>query len=208
MFTGIITEIGKVKNVRRRGGFVTLEIACLKTLESSALGDSVSVNGVCLTVTSKSAFLSFDVVSNTLLNSNLKRLKTGDTVNLENALKMGEDVSGHLVSGHVDGERKVKKNIKSSSGWIFEVKKNPEDRTFVISKGSVSVDGVSLTVAENHLDFFRIFLIPYTLEDTTLAKKKAGSYVNVEYDVMGKYAAGKYQQGTLSIDNLRTKGFI
>jgi len=189
MFTGIIREIGQVKGIRRKGDLFTLDISCVQAYESSKLGDSVAVNGVCLTVSRKKEWLSFDVVKNTLAKTNLKRLKGGDHVNIENALRMGEDIGGHMVTGHVDGERKIRKNHKSSAGWLLEISKIPEDRDMLIPKGSVTVDGVSLTVAEDHPAFFRIFLIPFTLKDTTLPEKKIGSYVNIEFDMLGKYAA-------------------
>jgi riboflavin synthase len=121
---------------------------------------------------------------------------------------MGDDGSGHLVSGHVDGERKIKKNVKGPSGWIMEIRKFPEDRDLTVNKGSVAVDGVSLTVAEDNAEFFRIFLIPYTLGDTTLSEKKTGDYVNVEYDIIGKYADKKNRKVILTFDKLQEKGFI
>jgi riboflavin synthase len=208
MFTGIIREIGKVKKISRSGYLHTIDVLCPKTAEFSAIGDSVAVNGVCLTVTGKSRFLSFDVVSNTLENTNIKRLKPGDDVNLENALKAGDDISGHMVSGHVDGERKVRRNFKGSTGWLLEVNKKTEDRDLIVPKGSVAVDGVSLTVADDLSGFFRVFLIPYTLRDTILSKKTAGSYVNIEFDMLGKYALGKVHEGSMSADKLEKKGFF
>jgi len=208
MFTGIIREIGKVKGIRHRGAFMVLDVACSKTLEVSVPGDSVAVNGVCLTLTRKSSVLSFDVVSNTAENTNLKRLKCGSEVNLENALKMGDDVSGHIVSGHIDGERKIKKNVCNSSGWVLEVMKSREDEGLVVQKGSVAIDGVSLTVAMDEAKFFRIFLIPYTLNDTTLSNKNSGDYVNVEYDILGKYATRNAARSFLTADRLKENGFI
>ena len=208
MFTGIIREIGKVKGVRRKGSVKELDIYCPKTLESSGLGDSVAVNGVCLTVSRKGDLLSFDVVSNTTRKTNLKRLKAGDFVNLENALKMGQDISGHIVSGHIDGERKIRKNLKNSSGQVLEISKIEDDRGLVVPRGSVAIDGISLTVAEDFKDLFRIFLIPYTLKDTTLAEKRPGNYVNVEYDVMGKYASGRDMSNALTTEKLKKNGFI
>jgi riboflavin synthase len=207
MFTGIITEIGTVKGLSPGKGSARLEISCIKTPADIREGDSVAVNGVCLSALNRKNPLAFDVVGNTLGNTNLKRLRRGDKVNLEKALKLGDNISGHLVSGHIDGERKVKKNISTRLGRELDIEMLPGDDKYLVSKGSVAVDGVSLTVARSNKGSFSIYLIPHTLENSTLVSRKAGEYVNVEYDMMGKYAA-KRARGPITLDMLDEKGFI
>ncbi|NQT32131.1 MAG: riboflavin synthase, partial [Candidatus Omnitrophica bacterium] len=149
MFTGIITEIGKLKNVVRKGSSHALQIACKNTGEGLKLGDSVAINGACLSIVDASkGALSFDVVENTWQKTNLKRLTSGDSVNMENALRMGEALSGHMVSGHIDGERKIKNIQKNAKECFLDVEMLPGDEKHIVPKGSVALDGVSLTVGE------------------------------------------------------------
>jgi len=208
LFTGIIVEVGKVKGLVRKGGFARLKIACDKVKEGVNIGDSIAVNGVCLSVTDKNGDIFFDVVENTLETTDLKRLKVGDTVNLENALRLGDTVSGHMVSGHIDGERKIKNNKITSKGWVLDIGTLPGDEKYLVPKGSVAIDGVSLTVGEVPRGMFRIFLIPHTLKNTTLELKKTGDYVNVEFDMMAKYAEKGKSKGSVSEGMLRENGFF
>ncbi|MGB2600123.1 MAG: riboflavin synthase [Candidatus Omnitrophota bacterium] len=208
MFTGIIKEIGKVKKITRKGSSFSLQVACADVNKDVQAGDSVAANGVCLSaVSSDSGSVTFDVVKNTFDTTNLKRLKAGDAVNLEDALRMGDKVSGHMVTGHVDGERAIKGNTKTAKGWAIDISALSGDEKYLVSKGAVAVDGVSLTIGELHGGSFRIFLIPHTLENTTLKLKKAGDYVNVEFDMMGKYAEKKKLKNPITEDMLRDKGF-
>ncbi|MFQ5952333.1 MAG: riboflavin synthase [Candidatus Omnitrophota bacterium] len=208
MFTGIIREIGSVKRIKRSGTSFCLEVACGDINKDLEAGDSVAVNGVCLSVIGKdSGGVSFDVVKNTFDVTDLKRLKAGNAVNLEGALRMGDKVSGHMVTGHVDGERVVKNNMNTSKGWMIEVSTLAGDEKYLVSKGAVAVDGVSLTVGELCPGSFKIFLIPHTLENTNLKLKKNGDYVNVEFDIMAKYAE-KGLKNPITEDMLRDKGFI
>ena len=208
MFTGIITEIGEVKSIVRKGPSARLEIACKKVGKDINLGDSVAVNGVCLSVVDASDSLFFDVVGNTLSKTVFKRLKAGDAVNLESALKLGDTLSGHMVSGHVDGERVVKNNRKISGDQVLDIGILPGDEKYLLARGSVAVDGVSLTVGELSRGFFRIYLIPHTLDNSTLKSKRPGDYVNVEFDMMAKYAERNSQKGTITGDMLVEKGFM
>jgi len=187
MFTGIITEIGKIKSIVHKGSSVELTVACKDIISGVSPGDSVAVDGVCLSVTKKTNALTFDVVSNTLKNSNLKRLKINDPVNLEGALRLGEQISGHIVTGHVDGERKIRCNQKISEGWVLEVNILPGDSKYLIDKGSVALNGVSLPIGKVSRSFFRVFLIPHTIDNTVLRYKKSGECVNIEFDTMAKY---------------------
>ena len=209
MFTGIIKEIGKIKSIKRSGSSVRLTVACATVNKDLETGDSISVSGVCLSAVGKDASgISFDCVKNTFDVTNLKRLKAGDAVNLEGALKMGDKVSGHMVTGHVDGERVIKKNTTTSKGWMLEVAVLGDDEKYLVPKGAVSVDGVSLTVGELSPYSFKIFLIPHTLDNTTLKLKKTGDYVNVEFDIMAKYAERKNFKGRITEEMLKEKGFV
>ncbi len=207
MFTGIINEIGVVSGVVRRGDGIVLTVKSQKVSGTVELGDSVAVNGVCLSVTKLGTELTFDAVGNTLKNTNLKKLKKGDKINLENAAKFGDDISGHLVSGHVDCNRPIISTRKSKDGWIFDIRILSEDKKYVVPKGSISLDGVSLTISEVHDNFVRIYLIPITLEETTLKNKKTGYNINIEFDTLGKYAANA-KKTEISNDLLRKTGFM
>ncbi|MDP8298888.1 MAG: riboflavin synthase [Candidatus Tantalella remota] len=208
MFTGIILETGNVKRIARRGDSYRLDVDCKKISEGLAIGESVAVNGVCLSVVENKKGLSFDVVENTVKSTNLKRITPGDKVNLEPALKAGDMMSGHMVSGHVDGEYRIKSEGKTAGGWVVDVSFARGDEKYLVPKGSVAIDGISLTVGEVHSSFFRIFLIPHTLENTTLKLKKNRDYVNVEFDMMGKYAGKKENGSSITKDMLIEKGFM
>ncbi|MFH1798762.1 MAG: riboflavin synthase [Candidatus Omnitrophota bacterium] len=216
MFTGIVQEVGKVRSLSQKDSCGRLEINCDKVCKGVSLGDSVSVNGVCLSVVKFKNGLCFDVVGTTLRYSNLQRLRPGDPVNLENALKVGDALSGHFVSGHIDGVRTMKSSKKGSAGWVLDIKIKREDQKYIISKGSIAVDGVSLTIAEICEDSFRIAVIPHTFENTTIGVKRAGDYVNIEFDLMAKYSEkNSAQQGhflkkrnRINSEMLQQKGFI
>jgi len=207
VFTGIVKEIGKVKSLRWDGSVRRLNVACEKVTEGLAIGDSVAVNGVCLSVASLAGGTVFDVVGNTLNKTNLKRLRAGDPLNLESAMKLGEKISGHMVTGHVDGVRVLRCSSRTSRGWVVDISALQEDAKYLVPEGAVAVDGVSLTVGEVYRDFFRIYLIPLTLKDTTLSSKKTGDRLNVEFDMMAKYAE-KQRKGSITEDTLRRAGFM
>ena len=215
MFTGIIENIGTVKGLARvgRGGRLQIDVALLsKELKS---GDSLSIDGVCLTVVDiKAGTASFDVSQETLKRSTLGELRPGDKVNLEMALAVGDRLGGHFVQGHVDGTGTIDK-IESHPGqctmW-FSV--GPELSQNMIEKGSVAVDGISLTVVDLAPGKFSVALIPYTLENTSLGLKKVGDRVNIETDILGKWvrkllsAWASEGQGTgLTMESLKAKGF-
>ncbi|MBD3297004.1 MAG: riboflavin synthase, partial [Candidatus Omnitrophica bacterium] len=162
MFTGIITETGAVKTFSRVGGGARIGVACDKTREGIEIGDSVAVNGVCLSVVEKNGTLLFDTLGNTLENTNLGSLRTGDRVNLEQALKAGDPMGGHMVSGHIDARRKILTGRDTAKGWQLDISLRRGDDRYIARKGSVAVDGVSLTVSEVRPDMMRIYLIPHT----------------------------------------------
>lgn len=188
MFTGIIEEVGKIKQIKHGKNSAELFIEAETILEGTKIGDSIAVNGLCLTVTKifPSTF-SADVMSESLKRSALGNLKANDEVNLERAMQLGGRFGGHIVSGHVDGTGTIIMREKKDIAVIFTVSAEPTILKYIIEKGSVAVDGVSLTVvAVNELSF-SFSMIPHTLEHTALKNKTVGSLVNLETDTVGKY---------------------
>ena len=188
MFTGIIEGVGQIRAIRRKGEGAEVEIGCDFDLEKTNVGDSVSVNGCCLTVTSRlgKSFWA-DLSPETLSTSTFSEAKEGDPVNLERALKVGERLSGHIVQGHVDGVGKVV-DIKEHSGsreFVIEIPGNL--LRYVVEKGSVAVDGVSLTVNRCEGASFSVMVIPHTQLKSTFQTMKRGDMVNLEVDIIGKY---------------------
>ncbi|MBF0493966.1 MAG: riboflavin synthase [Candidatus Omnitrophica bacterium] len=207
MFTGLIQEIGEVKKAERTSYGMRVKIFSPQIAKDLNKGDSVAVNGVCLTAADiDKDTVVFDAVKNTLKQTGQKRLRAGDPVNMEGAAKVGDKIGGHIVSGHVEGERTVRKNAKTSDGWILEVNMESGDEKYLVAKGSVAIDGVSLTVSDVHSGFFRAFLIPVTIEKTILKLKKTGDYVNVEFDLAAKYYA-RSTAADLTKEKLQSSGF-
>lgn len=188
MFTGLIEEVGKVQSIRNGVNSAQITINATKVLEDVKLGDSISTNGVCLTVVNytKDAF-TVDVMPETMRRSNLKSLKQGSSVNLERALKLGDRLGGHIVSGHIDGVGYVKAvGEEDNSTWVT-IKTSSDISKYIIKKGSIAIDGTSLTVAYIDDEIFKVSIIPLTKEETTLLSKKTGEEVNLECDMVGKY---------------------
>lgn len=207
MFTGIVEEIGKIKNIFSKGSSRALLLDAKKIHEDTRIGDSISVNGVCLTVNEKkSDGLVFDVIEETLERTNLGFLKKGDSVNVEGALASGGKVSGHFVYGHIDGLRPVVGGKKGKDGGYVDIALNKEDHKYVLEKGSIAVDGVSLTVGKVFSDKVRIFLIPHTLKNTILPDTKTGNQVNIEFDFLAKYVY-KQSRGGITEKFLKETGF-
>ncbi|MBE9503844.1 MAG: riboflavin synthase [Proteobacteria bacterium] len=188
MFTGIVEGKGKVKSLGNGSSGFTVTIEAPFDLSSDKVGDSISVNGICLTATKieKTTF-SADVSKETLSRTNLGKLKSGSEVNLERALKLGDRLGGHLVTGHIDGPGTVKKIEKRGESLYIEIALEEKELKYIVKKGSVTVDGISLTVNSVGNDFFTLNIIPHTLELTTLGEIKPGSQVNIETDIIGKY---------------------
>jgi riboflavin synthase len=188
MFTGIIREIGSVRRLGGAGGLYKLEVACEKVREEAAVGDSVAVNGACLTVTAKApGELAFDVMAETARRTTLAGLAAGARVNLEGALAAGARLDGHFVLGHVDCVGTVAGIAKSADGFLMETECPPGFGRFLVEKGSVAVDGVSLTVSGVSERAFKTCLIPHTMKATTLGALRPGRRVNIEFDIIGKY---------------------
>ena len=188
MFTGIIQHIGTVKKIDRQKNLLVMTIDLGSLAKNVRLGDSVSVSGVCLTASFKKASVAgFDLMKETIEKTSLGKLRQGDRVNLEPALEAGSRWGGHFVTGHID-EVAVIRNIAKDKNWVaLRLSVSPSSRKYYVPKGSVAVDGISLTVGKTGPGWAEVYLIPYTLKATTLGSKKAGDCVNIETDILAKY---------------------
>lgn len=190
MFTGLIIEIGEIISSERRAQNARLAVKGLEIIKDIALGDSIAVNGVCLTVTIiERGVVYFDVSAETLKSTNLGDLKRGDKVNLEPSLRSNSKIGGHFVTGHVDGIGKIRSRKVEGSSERIEIEAPADCLHYLVRKGSVAVDGISLTVADMHEDAFSIVIIPHTASLTTIGLKKLGDTVNLEPDILAKYVA-------------------
>ena len=188
MFTGLVREIGRVNSVAGGDNGVRIDVEAPETAAGAQIGDSVSVNGVCLTVVSiADGRFAFDAVPETLARSSLGRLETGSRVNLEPALRAGEPLGGHYVQGHVDGIGTVRSVEAEGDGKRIWFDAPPELLRYVVEKGSIAIEGTSLTVADLDDEGFAVALIPHTLAETTLGALETGDPVNLEADVLAKY---------------------
>ncbi len=216
IFTGIVEESGKVKDVRRGGQSCQLDIEAELVLADVKLGDSIAVNGVCLTVVdfNRSRFTA-DVMLETLKKTSLESLRPGDRVNLERALRLGDRMGGHMVLGHVDGVGRITEQQKVDIAMVTWISCSGDLLRYILPKGSVAIDGISLTVVDVGADRFSVSLIPHTAGMTTLGWKKPGALVNLETDIIGKYVErllktpGKRLPGErLDMDFLQQQGFL
>lgn len=188
MFTGLIEEIGIVEAVIKSAKSARISVKAHEVLEGVKIGDSICTNGVCLTVTAfdRSRF-TVDVMAETMRRSNLKNLSPGDEVNVERAMLVGDRLGGHIVSGHIDGTGIIEKYEQEDNAVWITIEASPEILKYIVQKGSVSIDGVSLTVAYVDESVFKVSIIPHTKDMTTLFRKKMGNEVNLECDIIGKY---------------------
>ncbi|CAJ0869382.1 riboflavin synthase [freshwater sediment metagenome] len=194
MFTGIVTNIGEVISVEPRGDLQRLRIACGYDAETIALGASIANAGVCLTVVAvaregQRTIFDVDAAAETLAKTTVGSWTQGTRVNLERALKIGDELGGHIVTGHVDGVARILSRDDFDGMARYWIETPPELSRFVAQKGSVALDGVSLTVNEVEGDRFSILLIPHTLAETTFGARRAGDALNLEVDLMARYAA-------------------
>ncbi len=188
MFTGIVEELGKIMSVKKGAESCQLEISASKVLENTKIGDSIAVNGICLTVTSLSVTsFSADVMAETLRRTSLSALKSGSFVNLERAMSADGRFGGHIVSGHIDGTGIIKEFKNEGNAVWVTVNADMNILKYIVEKGSVAIDGISLTVADVSDSFFKVSIIPHTQNETTLLMKKTGDKVNLECDVIAKY---------------------
>ncbi len=218
MFTGIVEEIGQIKGVQRNVKSVRLTIAAGKVLEDVKLGDSIAVNGVCLTVTEfSSASFVADVMPETMKRSNLGSLGPGARVNLERALRLSDRLGGHIVSGHIDGMGQIIGKKQDDNAIWISIEAPPAILRYIIEKGSVAIDGISLTVAYVDDHSFKVSIIPHTQDETTLVGLKVGTKVNLENDLTAKYIEKflffnkeekKNEKSSLTMNLLEENGFL
>lgn len=188
MFTGIIEEIGTILQREETANRCALTISAKKVLTDTKIGDSIAVNGVCLTVTDfKKDSFTADVMPETLRRSSLRQLKTGSAVNLERAMAADGRFGGHIVAGHIDGTGKISSLRPEGNAVLVTVSTTPDLLRYIVEKGSIAIDGISLTVAKVTRSDFTVSLIPHTGEETTLLKHRPGEIVNLETDIIGKY---------------------
>lgn len=218
MFTGIVETVGKIASLDRGRDSVRVRINAPRIAEDVAIGDSVAISGVCLTVVEITPpFLAFEAVYETLRKTSLGQLHVGDLVNLERALPANGRFGGHIVQGHVDGTGRIASIRPVGDSWFVYVEASPELLRYVVTKGSVCVDGISLTVMEADERTFSLSIIPHTWENTTLKERHAGDTVNVECDIVGKYIEkllGGYIAGVekaprgVTMDLLARSGYV
>ena len=223
MFTGIIEEIGEIAGVKRGQVSSRLAIRGKKIFSDLKLGDSVAVNGVCLTATSISGdIFEADVMAETLRRTNLGGFSNGTRVNLERAMAAGGRFGGHIVSGHIDGTGRVSSLVREENAVWVRIDAEDKILRYIIEKGSIAIDGISLTVAETGPVYFKVSIIPHTGEETTLLRRRPGDIVNLENDVVGKYverllnfSAGngeafgqKAKAGGIDLNLLSENGFL
>ncbi|SFR05402.1 riboflavin synthase [Desulfoscipio geothermicus] len=220
MFTGLVEEKGKLISLRRGADSAHLKIGARLIMGGMQTGDSIAVNGVCLTVTTfDEGTFTADVMAETLAKTNLGELQAGDRVNLERAMRLGDRLGGHLVSGHIDGVGTIIKKERHDIATLITVAAPLAVMRYIIKKGSVAVDGTSLTVVDFNEDSFQVSLIPHTAHATVLGEKKPGDRVNLEGDMIGKYVerwlgARQREEGEkapskgLTADLLAEHGFV
>ncbi len=215
MFTGLIEDLGTLRDIRIATDQARLTVATRLPMTELSLGESIAVNGVCLTVTSfGDGTFSADVSHETLDCSTLGRLTRGSRVNLERALRLSDRLGGHLVTGHIDGQARVVTRHQDGNAWRFKFQTDAAVNSLLVAKGSVAIDGVSLTVNEVTEDTFSVAIIPHTLTLTSLQDRKVGADVNVETDLIGKYVAKFLKPGAsvevqqVTMDLLAKSGFL
>lgn len=207
MFTGLVEEVGSVISIRKGSDSALLKVKAVKVLENTNLGDSIAINGVCQTVVDiDSSSFTVDVLKESLQKTNLGYLSSSKPVNLERALTLNKPLGGHIVQGHVQGTGKVVSLFKSGSNIFFIIKLSPDLMKYMVSEGSVAIDGLSLTIAKIVNDTITINIIPHTLSETTIGLLKTGDKVNIEPDILLKASFEKRGEG-LTKEKLLSWGY-
>lgn len=210
MFTGLVETKGTVSSVTNTGNGIRLSVR-QQTDFDLQLGESVSVNGICLTVVKHNGEISFDVSPETLKSTNIGELKVGNKVNLERALQLSDRLGGHIVTGHVDGTGTIKDKRLSGEYTFYTFDSSEEILKYIVQKGSIAIDGISLTVVDLDNRSFSVAIIPHTLTATNIGDKGIGDRVNLEVDIIGKYVE-KFVAGKESVpglaEMLKEKGFV
>ncbi len=188
MFTGIIEEIGVIENIRRGDKYCNLTVKAKKVLDDVHIGDSIAVNGICLTVTYfNTDIFTADIMNETWNRTALSLLRHGSLVNLERAMPMNGRLGGHIVTGHIDGTGRISSVRRDKNAVWYQINTQREILNLIVEKGSIAIDGISLTVAKVSKADFSVSVIPHTLEQTILKNKQVGDMVNLENDILGKY---------------------
>jgi len=213
MFTGLIEDVGRITAFERKGSAAVLGVSSALPVDDVAIGDSVAVNGACLTVISKNRdIISFDISPETISSTTFDKIRVGNRVNLERAMRLGDRLGGHIVTGHIDCIATLSKTAVSSANRILEFTMPAEHARYLVRKGSVTIDGISLTVNNVSSYGFAVNIIPLTQIKTTLDDLKTGDHVNIETDIIGKYVERITQpwtnQSALSMKSLAENGFI
>jgi len=210
MFTGIVEEMGRIRKIIGGSKKRRFEIEGKEVLEDLKVKNSININGACLTVIElKRKSFMVEAVEETLKRTNLGELKIGDRVNLERGLKLSDRLGGHIVLGHIDCVGRIKSIRRKENFWDFEIATHKEFLPYIVEKGSVAIEGVSLTVVFVGSFFFRVSIIPFTYQNTTFGKKKVSDKVNIEFDILGKYVEKilKKDKKNFTYDFLKEKGF-
>lgn len=215
VFTGIIEEVGVINRLSLSGNSGSIDVKASKVLEGTKIGDSIAVNGVCLTVTNlKSNGFIADVMPETIARSSLNILTTGSLVNLERAMPADGRFGGHIVSGHIDGTGIIEEIYRDENAVRISIRAANDIMQLIVEKGSITIDGISLTVASTAEDSFSVSVIPHTLSETSLIKKEIGNPVNLETDIVGKYvqkllksSSDEVKSNELTIEYLKEMGF-
>ncbi|MBI4641824.1 MAG: riboflavin synthase [Candidatus Tectomicrobia bacterium] len=216
MFTGIVEEIGKVTDIKGRGNFRRMTVAAQTIIEGIHLGDSISISGADQTVVAfDSATFTFESSFETLARTTFRFLKRGDFVNLERSLQPISRISGHFVLGHVDGVGTITEITPKDGAWLFAFTLPEEFRKFITPKGSIAIDGISLTIVDVYGTRFTVAVIPYTFTHTTFQYKKSGDLINFEVDVLARYLYNflkvegeEAKKPGISLDMLKEHGFL
>lgn len=188
MFTGLVNEVGNIISIQKKGEISRLSIRITAANDQDRIGDSICINGVCLTVTALSGhILQFDLSLETTTTTTLGKLKASDRVNIERALRLSDRLGGHLLSGHIDGIGYIRERKKNDKHYLLGIEFPPKISCYLVEKGSIGIDGVSLTIADLEKNLLWVSIIPHTSEVTTLKEKKRGHQVNVEADLLAKY---------------------
>lgn len=200
MFTGLVQAKGQIIKKEDKLNFIKFRIKT-NFLDDVSVGDSIAVNGLCLTAKELSNdFFDVDVMTDSIKVSNLESLDVGEFVNLEKAMKLGDRLGGHMVSGHIDGKARIEKIVKENGSYRFFIKIYNDLDKYIVHKGSITLDGISLTISENKKDMIQVSIIPHTWEHTTMKLKKVGDIMNVEVDMMFKYVEKMVMNYNMGVD--------
>ncbi|WP_036746712.1 riboflavin synthase [Peptoniphilus sp. BV3AC2] len=211
MFTGIIEEQGRLNSIRKEKDLYTLNISAKVVLEGTKLGDSIATDGVCLTVTKLGGdYFEAEAMLETINNTTFKELKGGEILNLERALSPTKRLDGHIVQGHVDGVGKIINTTHNSNEIVYKISAEEDVLKYVVNKGSIALDGISLTVSKVDRNSLEVSIIPTTIRETNLKDKKLGDSINIETDIIGRYVykfLNKEEKNSIDLEFLRENGF-